>query len=223
MSETQSDHFHRAREPRAKADDLSRKKLRPQLFPNCCVLLQGKRKDSAPYAEYGGWYKACKVNSPTVNTTLRNLGALYRRQGKLEAAETLEECATRSRKQLPPTSGLDPIHQSRVVEILKDGEGTSRRRSRDSQTGTPVKYESGSEAGSEVSMAVEWTGDGSGTLRRSGSLGKIRDVLKRSSEMLVKKLQGNGPPEPKNPSMKRASSLNYLHLDRRPSLPGIRE
>ncbi|XP_041044076.1 kinesin light chain 4-like [Carcharodon carcharias] len=53
--------------------------------------------------------------------------------------------------------------------------------------------------------------DGSGTLRRSGSLGKIKDVLKRSSEMLVKKLQGNGPPEPKNPSMKRASSLNYLN------------
>lgn len=42
--------------------------------------------------------------SPTVNTTLRNLGALYRRQGKLEAAETLEECALRSRKQVrrPP-------------------------------------------------------------------------------------------------------------------------
>lgn len=38
--------------------------------------------------------------SPTVNTTLRNLGALYRRQGKLEAAETLEECALRSRKQV---------------------------------------------------------------------------------------------------------------------------
>lgn len=40
------------------------------------------------------------VSSPTVNTTLRNLGALYRRQGKLEAAETLEECAVRSRKQV---------------------------------------------------------------------------------------------------------------------------
>lgn len=40
------------------------------------------------------------IHSPTVNTTLRNLGALYRRQGKLEAAETLEECAVRSRKQV---------------------------------------------------------------------------------------------------------------------------
>ncbi|XP_042189175.1 kinesin light chain 1b isoform X3 [Callorhinchus milii] len=164
-------------------------------------LSKGRHKDSAPYAEYGGWYKACKVNSPTVNTTLRNLGALYRRQGKLEAAETLEECATRSRKQ-----GLDPINQTKVVEILKDGETPERRRNQGL-----VKYEGSSEGGEEVSMAVEWTGDGSGTLQRSGSFGRIRDVLRRSSEMLVKKLQGNGPPEPRNPSMKRAASLNYLN------------
>ena len=41
---------------------------------------------------------AAKVDSPTVTTTLKNLGALYRRQGKYEAAETLEDCALRSRK-----------------------------------------------------------------------------------------------------------------------------
>nr|XP_020454791.1 kinesin light chain 1-like isoform X6 [Monopterus albus] len=159
-------------------------------------MSKGKHRDNTPYGEYGGWYKACKVNSPTVNTTLRNLGALYRRQGKLEAAETLEECATRSRK------------QTRVVELLKDTEG-DRRRSRDSLTS--VKYESGSETGEEVSMGVEWNGDGSGALQRSSSLGKIRDVLRRSSEMLVKKLQSNIPPEPRNTNMKRAASLNYLN------------
>lgn len=97
------------------------------LFP--LLTPKGKQRDNTPYGEYGGWYKACKVNrwgrgihilggmlvdyfflhfvsvsSPTVNTTLRNLGALYRRQGKLEAAETLEECALRSRKQVCSTS-----------------------------------------------------------------------------------------------------------------------
>ena len=41
-------------------------------------------------------------NSPTVNTTLKSLGALYRRQGKLKAAETLEECASKTRKQVQP-------------------------------------------------------------------------------------------------------------------------
>jgi len=49
--------------------------------------------------EYGGWHRAAKVDSPTVTTTLKNLGALYRRQGKYEAAETLEDCALRSKKE----------------------------------------------------------------------------------------------------------------------------
>ena len=53
-------------------------------------------------------------HSPTVNTTLRNLGALYRRQGKLEAAETLEECALRSQKQVS-----DPEEE----EVQKVGPG----------------------------------------------------------------------------------------------------
>lgn len=52
------------------------------------------------------------VCSPTVNTTLRNLGALYRRQGKLEAAETLEECAVRSRKQVGGISKLCRVYKS---------------------------------------------------------------------------------------------------------------
>ena len=70
------------------------------------------RKDNLPYGEYGGWHKgnisqyfsqseclspAAKVDCPTVTTTLKNLGALYRRQGKYEAAETLEDCALRTR------------------------------------------------------------------------------------------------------------------------------
>lgn len=153
---------------------------------------KGKRRDSGPYVEYGSWYKACKVDSPTVNTTLKSLGALYRRQGKLEAAETLEECASKSRKQ-----GIDAINQSRVVEILKD----SDRRHRDVN---------GPQSSGDDDSA-EWNGDGNGSLRRSGSFGKIRDALRRSSEMLVKKLQGSGPQEPRNPGMKRASSLNFLN------------
>uniref|UniRef100_A0A5G2RH00 Kinesin light chain n=1 Tax=Sus scrofa TaxID=9823 RepID=A0A5G2RH00_PIG len=164
-----------------------------------------KRRDSTPYGEYGSWYKACKVDSPTVNTTLRSLGALYRRQGKLEAAHTLEDCASRSRKQ-----GLDPASQTKVVELLKDGGGGrgDRRGSRDVAGGAGARSEADLE---ESGPAAEWSGDGSGSLRRSGSFGKLRDALRRSSEMLVKKLQGGGPQEPPNPRMKRASSLNFLN------------
>uniref|UniRef100_A0A9J7XIY6 Kinesin light chain n=1 Tax=Cyprinus carpio carpio TaxID=630221 RepID=A0A9J7XIY6_CYPCA len=130
------------------------------------------------------------IYSPTVNTTLRNLGALYRKQGKIEAAETLEECAMRSRR------------QGAAVDPQRDGE---RRRSTASISS--VKYDCSSDTGEEGS--VEWNGDGS--LRRSGSFGKLREVLRRSSEMLVKKIQGTMPPEPRNTNMKRAASLGYLN------------
>uniref|UniRef100_A0A8C9SHK6 Kinesin light chain n=1 Tax=Scleropages formosus TaxID=113540 RepID=A0A8C9SHK6_SCLFO len=134
--------------------------------------------------------------SPTVTTTLKNLGALYRRQGKFEAAETLEEAAMRSRKQ-----GLDTVHKQRVAEVLSDPEAREKQRSRESLTSDVVKYESGPDGGEEVSMSVEWNGDGSGSLKRSGSFSKLRASLRRSSEKLVRKLKGGGSRdnEPKNP------------------------
>uniref|UniRef100_A0A663M0G9 Kinesin light chain n=1 Tax=Athene cunicularia TaxID=194338 RepID=A0A663M0G9_ATHCN len=146
---------------------------------------KGKQKDGTSFGEYGGWYKACKVDSPTVTTTLKNLGALYRRQGKFEAAETLEEAAMRSRKQ-----GLDNVHKQRVAEVLNDPESIEKRRSRESLNVDVVKYESGPDGGEEVSMSVEWNGDGTGSLKRSGSFSKLRASIRRSSEKLVRKLKG---------------------------------
>ncbi|XP_059208552.1 kinesin light chain 1 isoform X1 [Centropristis striata] len=171
---------------------------------------KGKQKDGSPFGEYGGWYKACKVDSPTVTTTLKNLGALYRRQGKFEAAETLEEAAMRSRKQ-----GLDTVHKQRVAEVLSEPEAREKQRSRESLTSDTVKYESGPDGGEEVSMSVEWNGDGSGSLKRSGSFSKLRASIRRSSEKLVRKLKGGGSSrdsEPKSPGMKRASSLGVLNV-----------
>lgn len=73
-----------------------------------------KNPHCATYGEYGGWHKAAKVDSPTVTTTLKNLGALYRRQGKYEAAETLEDCAIRSKKE-----ALELVQQARVGSAEK--------------------------------------------------------------------------------------------------------
>lgn len=70
-------------------------------------------RENTPYGEYGGWHKAAKVDSPTVTTTLKNLGALYRRQGMFEAAETLEDCALRSKKE-----ALDIAKQNKVVRVF---------------------------------------------------------------------------------------------------------
>jgi kinesin light chain len=86
---------------------------------------KGQRKDNLPYGEYGGWHKAAKVDSPTVTTTLKNLGALYRKQGKYEAAETLEDCALRSRKE-----ALDVVKSGRSGSARSGGPRSSSKERR---------------------------------------------------------------------------------------------
>merc|ERR1712165_23628 len=90
-------------------------------------------------AGYGSWHRAAKVDSPTVTTTLKNLGALYRRQGKYEAAETLEDCALRTRKE-----ALDSAKTSKGGraggERIRSSSKERRRASRESLTDS-VHYE----------------------------------------------------------------------------------
>lgn len=68
---------------------------------------------SAPYGEYGGWHKAAKVDSPTVTTTLKNLCALYRKQGKIAEAEQLESCALQHRRK-----AVDVVKSTKVMQML---------------------------------------------------------------------------------------------------------
>ena len=51
-----------------------------------------------------------------INTQLKNLGALYRRQGKYEAAETLEDCAMRS------SSSKHPLDMNRLRNSRRPNE-----------------------------------------------------------------------------------------------------
>lgn len=103
-------------------------------------MVAGGNSGSTAFVEYGGWHKAAKVDSPTVTTTLKNLGALYRRQGKYEAAETLEDCALRSRKDAMESSGkksstaaMDPKRpRSASKERRQGGPGGLHRGSRES-------------------------------------------------------------------------------------------
>ncbi|XP_065832875.1 kinesin light chain-like [Oscarella lobularis] len=75
--------------------------------------LESRKQASHPYNDYGGWHRAAQVEGPDVATTLKNLSALYRRQGKSEAAETLESCALRSKKK-----ALEAVKQTKVAELL---------------------------------------------------------------------------------------------------------
>ncbi|XP_056020683.1 kinesin light chain-like isoform X16 [Ostrea edulis] len=146
---------------------------------------KGKSKEGSPLPEYGGWHKAAKVDSPTVTTTLKNLGALYRRQGKYEAAEMLEECAMRSKK-----SALDVVKQTQVLgaDYSKDHlppNNQGRRRSGSKDRGFRNSMEN-----------VSYNGDTEdGKLKRSGSFTKLRASIRRSSAKLVQKLKGKAPGE----------------------------
>ncbi|UYV77508.1 KLC4 [Cordylochernes scorpioides] len=96
---------------------------------------KNKQKENAPYGEYGGWHKAAKVDSPTVATTLKNLGALYRRQGKYEAAETLEDCALRARKEAMEGVKANQYLGTEFAAVQRDkkrSKDSSRRGSRES-------------------------------------------------------------------------------------------
>ncbi|XP_062611066.1 kinesin light chain-like isoform X10 [Saccostrea cucullata] len=161
---------------------------------------KGKSKEGSPLPEYGGWHKTAKVDSPTVTTTLKNLGALYRRQGKYEAAEMLEECAMRSKK-----SALDVVKQTQVLgaDYSKDHlppTNPGRRRSGSKDRGFRNSTENVSHIGD--------TEDGK--LKRSGSFTKLRASIRRSSAKLVQKLKGKGTGE-ETGSMKRASSMSVLN------------
>ncbi|CAF0943347.1 unnamed protein product [Brachionus calyciflorus] len=61
------------------------------------------------YVESGSWHKASKVDTPTVTTTLKNLVTLYRKQGRNEAADQLDNCAVKIKK--------DPSAITQAIEV----------------------------------------------------------------------------------------------------------
>ncbi|CAF4536348.1 unnamed protein product [Rotaria sp. Silwood1] len=101
----------------------------------------------------------------TVTTTLKNLGALCRRQGFYEQADYIESCATKSTQD--PDAINRALHILRQLRIYDDvNQGTMRRTQ---QQPPPQEY---------------------GRLRRSGSFQKLRQSIRRGSEKLVQKLRG---------------------------------
>lgn len=76
---------------------------------------KSQNRENRPFNEYGAWHKVAKVDSPTVNTTLKNLSALYRRQGKYEAADTLEDCALRSKREEAAAAAVKHHGQKSVI------------------------------------------------------------------------------------------------------------
>lgn len=164
---------------------------------------KNRQRENAPYGEYGGWHKAAKVDSPTVATTLKNLGALYRRQGKYEAAETLEDCALRARKE-----ALEQRHGKQMPFL--DFSGTQKEK----RAGKSGSRRGSRESLDSVSYDAQAT-DENGRLKRSSSLGKLRASIRRGSAKLVQRLTRHDlpPDDDLAARMKRASSMCALSSD----------
>lgn len=165
-------------------------------------------------------FKGSKGDCVTVNTTLRNLGALYRRLGRDEEAATLEECVSRARKnaELRQSRHTDTGNGNVVPRIRSSGRDNSNQR-RSVELRSDASFERNGEAGCET-VTIEWTGSDSGKLHaRSGSFSKLRASIRRSSAKLVKKLTTpTGPYDADNEvinGMKRASSLSILNNNNR--------
>ncbi|OBS58422.1 hypothetical protein A6R68_10458 [Neotoma lepida] len=133
-------------------------------------------------------------DNPNVARTKNNLASCYLKQGKYSEAETLyKEILTRAHVQEFGSVDGECVWICSLPSSLNVSSSDDHK---------PIWM--------HAEEREEMSRDGSGALQRSGSLGKIRDVLRRSSELLVRKLQGTEP-RPSSSNMKRAASLNYLN------------
>uniref|UniRef100_A0A5K4E7T8 Kinesin light chain n=1 Tax=Schistosoma mansoni TaxID=6183 RepID=A0A5K4E7T8_SCHMA len=60
------------------------------------------------------WSRISRLENPTVGTTLRNLVALYRRQGKFDAADIIDECASYSKT----SSVSEPVYEASRFDLV---------------------------------------------------------------------------------------------------------
>ncbi|XP_015781073.1 kinesin light chain isoform X2 [Tetranychus urticae] len=162
---------------------------------------KNKNKDNSPFpnADSGTWYKAVD-KCPTVATTLKNLGALYRRQGKYEAAVTLEDCALRARKEaLDAAARQGKSHHYLSTDFIsaqqakeakqrsfssKDGSQRGSRESLDSFGGDSTVNQSGDSSliiGSNYVQRTPISGvkssESTGSINRHGLKSKFFQVL----------------------------------------------
>ena len=72
---------------------------------------QANKHNEKDYVVSGSWHKASKVDTPTVTTTLKNLVTLYRKQGRNEAADQLDCCAVKIKK--------DPSAITQAIEVVQ--------------------------------------------------------------------------------------------------------
>ncbi|XP_015272027.1 PREDICTED: kinesin light chain 3 [Gekko japonicus] len=159
------------------------------------------------------------VEHPAVAATLNNLAVLYGKRGKYTEAEPLCKRALEIREKVLGTDHPDVAKQLNNLALLCQNQGKFEEVEQYYQRALCI-YQT--RLGPEDPNVAKTKNnlDTLGHLRRSSSFSRFRESIKRSSEKLVSKLKGEGvrraPPPP--PSvLKRATSLNVLHVGERPA------
>ncbi|XP_053866072.1 kinesin light chain 3 isoform X2 [Malaclemys terrapin pileata] len=196
---------------------------------NLAVLYgkRGKYKEAEPLCKRALEIRE-KVLGPThpdVAKQLNNLALLCQNQGKFEEMERYYERALRIyQSQLGPhdpnvaktknnlaSSYLKQGKYQQAEELYKEILTSHDKERAAAHHGDPAAGQSSADPLSQDAM---------GSVRRSSSFSKLRESIRRGSEKLVSRLKGESvrTMDP-SPGMKRASSLNVLHVGERPPVP----
>ncbi|XP_025914017.1 kinesin light chain 3 [Apteryx rowi] len=159
--------------------------------------------------------KVLGAEHPDVAKQLNNLALLCQNQGKFGEVEGYYGRALRiyERRLGPRDPTVAKTKTNLASSYLKQG-----------------KYKEAEELYKEILSSHELSAHGDfgqasaapssrtpkGALQRSSSFSKLRESIRRGSEKLVSRLRGEGAPKP---GLKRASSLNVLHVGERPAAP----
>ncbi|KAM6428426.1 kinesin light chain 3 isoform 3-T3 [Liasis olivaceus] len=189
---------------------------------NNLAVLYGKRgryRDAEPLCKRALEIreKVLGADHPDVAKQLNNLALLCQNQGRFEEVEQYYQRALRIyQTQLGPSDPNVAKTKNNLASCyLKQGKYQQAEElykeilsSHDQELDTP--------RGGYSRTGAESTWEGQEAMRRSSSFSRLRESLKRGSEKLVSKLKGETVGQPKEasaPAVKRATSLNMLHVN----------
>ncbi|XP_061452797.1 kinesin light chain 3 isoform X1 [Rhineura floridana] len=167
--------------------------------------------------------KVLGTDHPDVAKQLNNLALLCQNQGKFEEVEQYYQralCIYQTRLG-PDDPNVAKTKNNLASSYLKQGKYQEAEElykeilsSHDQESAINRGEESrvGPGRGAQQDQDAMWS------LRQSSSFSRFRESLKRGSEKLVSKLKGEGGRRPlasSDPGMKRATSLNVLHMGER--------
>ncbi|XP_062818223.1 kinesin light chain 3 [Anolis carolinensis] len=194
---------------------------------NNLAVLYGKRakyKEAEPLCKRALEIreKVLGMDHPDVAKQLNNLALLCQNQGKFDEVEQYYQRALRiyQTRLGPDDPNVAKTKNNLASSYLKQGKYQQAEElykeilsSQDSELASSRNDENRLGTGGSLHLSQ----DALGSFRRSSSFSRFRESLRRGSEKLVSKLRGDGVRRvPPSTGMKRATSLNVLHVGERP-------